>query len=136
MEAPHNTLPSAEQIRVAISSWFRGGPSTNLIVNVLRREAATLDESADVAERLSRSMADGFLHVLTDQIVASSLEASRAVGQVRQAREGDEAKSPNPPIGSDEWHRRAAERAARNAWAGNPWKTWTWEKPAKQRRAL
>lgn len=133
---PHNTLPTEQQIRLAIASWFRGGPSTSLLVSVLRREMATLDESTDVAKRLSSSMADGFLHVLTDGVIASSLELSRAVGHVSQTREEDEAKSPNPPIGSIEWHRRAAEKAQRNAWAENPYKNWKWEKPVKQRRGL
>jgi hypothetical protein len=112
-EAPHNTLPSAEQIRLAINTWFRGGGTTNLVINVCRREQATLAEAAALAERLGHRIANG-KDFINDDVVSQQLEAVRAVVLSKEEATASEAKSPSPPIGSVEWHRRAAERALRS----------------------
>jgi hypothetical protein len=105
-ETPHNTLPSADQIRLAISSYFRGGGTTNLIVNVCRREAATTTEAQQVASRLAKRFADGKTFV-SDEVVVEHLEIVRAVAATAQDTEDREAKSPTPPIGSAAWHAHA-----------------------------
>jgi hypothetical protein len=108
-----SSLPNAEQIRIAIGTWFRGGGTTNLIVNVCRREMATLAESAALAERLGHRIANG-KDFINDEVVSQQLEAVRAVVLSLEEKSENQAKSPNPPVGSDEWHRRASERAVRS----------------------
>jgi hypothetical protein len=132
---PGNTLPSAEQIRLAIYRWWPGGGRCNLIVNVLRREGATASEAVLVAGKLAERTAQG-KSFLSDEVVSEHLEMVRAVAAASSDKEEQDAKSPTPSIGSAEWHRRAAEKAVKNAWAENPYKSWKWEKPAKQRRGL
>lgn len=151
-QVPHSGLPSAEQIRLAIDTWFRGGGTTNLIVNVCRREQASLAEAAMLAERLGRRIASG-KDFVNDDVVSAQLEAVRAVVLSQEEATASEAKSPNPSIGSVEWHRRATERALRNWQAVFPGEPLPdrdeaerryrehaygqkWEKPAKQRRGV
>jgi hypothetical protein len=88
-----------------------------------------------VAQRISERMVLGKSFV-SKEVVTEQLEIVRAVAASLHSKEEAEAKSPNPPIGSEEWHRRATERAQRNAWAENPYKNWQWEKPAKQKGRL
>lgn len=110
---PRNTLPSAEQLRLAVGQWWKGGGITNLIVNVLRREAATVTEATAVAESLGRKASSDHPYI-SDDVVTEHLERVRAVAHSQEKSLEEQAKSPSPPVGSAEWHRRATERALRN----------------------
>jgi hypothetical protein len=105
----HSTLPSTEQIRIAIQDFYRGGGTTNLIVNVCRREMATIEEASRLAEQLASRAAAGRTYV-TDDVVTECLEAIRAADAWR-----DDARARiTTGIGSPEWHKQATERAKRN----------------------
>jgi hypothetical protein len=83
---PRVDLPTAEQIKLAIHPWWSGGGTASLIVNVCRREMASIEDAQDVALRLAQRIEKGNSYI-SDEVVAETLEMTRAVGAVRQHRE-------------------------------------------------
>lgn len=90
---PRVGLPSAEMVRMAISAWWRGGGTANLIVNVLRRGEADLDEAQAVAQRLAESAER--LNFISDRNIEEALEAVRAVGHAKRIRRQSRGKDPD-----------------------------------------
>ena len=76
MVVPNETLPNREDLKFAISPWWRGGRTAETIIDVLRSAAASADEARTLAESLS-SVADR-LSVITRQVVEDELERLRA----------------------------------------------------------
>lgn len=75
-----NTLPTREQLQRAISPWWSGGGTTNLIVDVCREWQATMSEAQDVAERLAAKLSNG-LRFVSREVAEDCLEEVRAVGR-------------------------------------------------------
>lgn len=88
-----NTLPSAEQVRLAIRAWWPEGGLSNLIVNVLRRVGANLDEAQAVAQRLAES-ADR-RSFFDDRNVEEAFEMVRASAHVKAIRKRSTVSDPD-----------------------------------------
>jgi hypothetical protein len=75
-------LPTAEQIKLAIDGFWRGGGTTTLIVNVCRRMECSLEEAGKVAQRLAEAASNGLRHI-TDATVEQNVEMVRASERVK-----------------------------------------------------
>jgi hypothetical protein len=76
-ETPSNTLPTRSEYSLAIKALWKGGGTTQLIIDVCREDMATLEEAAALGERLARRASTGSGYVNRD-ICREQLEAVRA----------------------------------------------------------
>jgi hypothetical protein len=94
VEIPRNTLPSAEELRAVVAPWWPEGGLAQLIVSVLRRTRANVEEAQQVAERLAESAENG-LRFITDSRVEETWEMVVAARTVRKHREKSHGKDPD-----------------------------------------
>lgn len=132
-------LPSREEIKLAIAPWWRGGGVAEMLIDALRGAMADVSAAQVAAPKLV-DLAERGYHI-TRAMVDEEVEKALAISDRHKQHGREDAKSPNPLIGGDEWIRRATARAMKSEEAfvahggyHAAVKAVKWEKPAKQRK--
>lgn len=84
-EVPTVSLPSREQIERAIAEWWSGGGTSRILVDVLRREGATVNEAKQLASRMAaRAEATSYI---SGEVIGEQLEMLRAAAAWKKGRD-------------------------------------------------
>ena len=74
---PRSTLPDRHALKLAIEPWWKGGPTAERIIDLLRRALSDLTEARAVGERLSGLQVR--YSFLTDEMIEGELEKVRVI---------------------------------------------------------
>jgi hypothetical protein len=110
-------LPTREDLKRAISPWWSGGGTAEILIDVLRNQEATLSEGERLATKMAERADRGQSYV-SREVVEEQLELIRAASAYRANKvalsQEQSSRNAHPEIGSAEWLRRAEEIARKN----------------------
>jgi hypothetical protein len=99
---PHVDLPSREDLKRAIRPWWSGGGTAEVLVDLLRREEAELDEARELAAKVAELTDKGYR--VGPDMAASIFADQRSAIERRRREEGNVKATPSQKYRGLSWH--------------------------------